>query len=794
MNPRKHSASLAGFLITAAALLASPLDVRAQETAGGTQPGISDAGKKDEVFVLSPFTVTTDKDRGYLATNATTGTRLNEAIKDLPMPISVITEKFLRDTGATDLRQALSYTSAIQLRSQNDQGTPGGAYQGPGGVNNPEGATANLSQTSYKIRGYVTDAVLRDGFRRQHATDSINIGRVEVAFGPTALLYGIGEFGGIVNYVPKAPQTKRFDEVGLTLGSYGFKRVTVDTTGPVSKDWDVNYRVTGALEDRNDYTDYNESDHSFVSPSISLRPTKTTEIVADYEYGKQTDSGVGFQRVRAMTGVSGGDQGEHADFYTLPGTDPHTFRWSGPDTFVKTQSSNFRFQVSQEILENFHLLVGYNYGKAKFNTRDVGGNLVTGLGPASLRKTVDFGTASLDKSGGDSNLNVVNGVVNDVALSYGWNESATSNSHDQFRTELNWTFKLLEQSKWFASTNSFLFGHSAETQVNTSDGRGTVNNLHNYKSPLDTTPIVFGKQGDGSADVAMQDRTYSKTKAWDQANYIVYSGKFVQDRVMLILGARDDHSDNSVYTHDRVGQSISKVRSDKVKVRTYQRGLSVQLTPQISAFALKAEGVQPNFNGFVDTNGDPIGAVIAKSKEFGLKFDLWQGRISGAISSFKIDRSGTPFFYWWAPTSNYHNFNASKDIVYQVNEFAPQAFGGPSWTNGAGDASTTQWNAAVAAGAIYKKTVNGNANWYANASKPTGAAFLDAVFDFTKAHGMSWPGWLYNTDSETNNSWDDRASSPQGNEYVTGSDRSKGWSADLVFSPTNNLQIITSYT
>lgn len=756
-------------------------------------PAASNDSGSDTV-VLSPFIVTTDKDNGYKATNATTGTRLNESIKDLPMPISVITEKFLRDTGSTDLRQALSYTSAIQLRSQNDQGTPGGAYQGPGGVNNPEGATANLSQTSYKIRGYVTDAVLRDGFRRQHATDSINIGRVEVAFGPTALLYGIGEFGGIVNYVPKVPQAKRFTEIAATYGSNDFKRVTLDTTGAISKTWNFNYRLTGALQDTDDYTDYRKEDHSFISPAITFQPTKTTTVAIDFEAGKQTDKGVGFQRVRAMTGVSGGDQGEHADFYTLPGTDPYTFRWSGPDTYVKTKSSNLRAQVDQAVGEHVHVLVGYNHGEAKFDTRDVGGNLVTGLGPVSLRKTVDFGVAALDKTGGDSNTNVVNGKVNDVAFSYGWNESATKNSHDQVRAEATGTIKLFEGRKWLAFNNSLLIGHSEELQVNTSAARGTVNGVNNYKSPLDTSPIRFGVQGDGTPDVAMINKTYSKTKAWDQATYVVYSGKFLQDRVMLILGGRDDYSDNSVYTNDRMGGTPSSIRSPKAKVRTYQRGISVEITKSLSAFALKADGVQPNFSGNIDVNGNPLGPVVAKSTEYGVKFDLLHGRISGSISSFKINRTGTPFFYWWAPTSNYKHFNTGKDIVYQVNEFAPQVAGGPNWTNGAGDASVTQWNAGVAAGAIYQKTVSGNTNWYANVSKTTGAAFLDSVFNFTKSHGMSWPGWLYNVDSETNNSWDDRASGPQGNEYVIGSDQSKGWTADVVFSPTNELQIIASYT
>ena len=108
------------------------------------------------------------------------------------MPIEVITEQFLRDTGSTDLRQSLRYSAGIQLRVR--MTTAPGGLPGTGGVNNAEGATANRSQTSVKIRGFVTESVLRDGYLRQSSTDSINIGRIEVVRGPAALLYGVGNF------------------------------------------------------------------------------------------------------------------------------------------------------------------------------------------------------------------------------------------------------------------------------------------------------------------------------------------------------------------------------------------------------------------------------------------------------------------------------------------------------------------------------------------------------------------------------------------------------------------------
>ena len=792
MNQTPRSVLVAG--IMAGSLLSLlPTVASAQAAPAPTKPESAAAGE-DEPLVLSPFVVSTDQDKGYKATNSTSGTRLNTPIKELPMPISVITEKFLRDTGSADLRQSLRYTAGILLQSQNDQGTPGGAYQGPGGVNNPEGATANKSQTSYKIRGYVTDAVLRDGYRRQNSTDSINISRIEVVFGPSALLYGFGEFGGIVNYIPKTPQAKQASEVTATVGTNSFKRATIDTTGPVSKTWDFNYRLTGAWQDQDSWTDFNTENHHFFSPSISFQPTKTTKVDIDYESGEMEQKGVGFQRVRAMANVGiNSDQNEHADFYTVPGTDPREFRWSGPDTFINTQASNLRAQVSQRLFENLNILLGYNRSTADFQSRDVYGNLSQNTGPAALRKRVFFTT--LNPVAGDSNQNAINGWVDDVILQYTWGFADTQTQRDQARAEMNYKLPLFEKgNKWLRMEHSFLLGHSEETAENSTVSGGTLDNTFNYKSPTDATYIRWGKQGDGSADVGTRTKTGDFSKGWDQASYFVYQGKFLDNRVTFISGVREDRTDNYSRNENYQTNASSAVRSAKVQERTTQNGVSVQLTREISAFALKAGGLQPNFSGHRDVNGQPVGPVLAKSEEYGVKIDLFDGRVSGSISSYKIKRSGTELFYWWAPTSNYKNFNASKPIVYNVSNFSPSSVpGGSNGGNGAADAALTQWNAGVAAGAIYQKNVGGNTNWYVNASQATGAAYLDAVFDYTKSHGMSWPGWLYNYDAETNNSWNDRASSPDGNEYVIGSDSAKGWSAEIMFTPNDNFQVVATY-
>ena len=59
-------------------------------------------GSDGEIFELSPFTVTTADDRGYLSTNAVSGTSLNTSIRDLPMALEVINQGIHRGPGGIE--------------------------------------------------------------------------------------------------------------------------------------------------------------------------------------------------------------------------------------------------------------------------------------------------------------------------------------------------------------------------------------------------------------------------------------------------------------------------------------------------------------------------------------------------------------------------------------------------------------------------------------------------------------------------------------------------------------------
>ncbi len=784
-----------------------PVMAKAQSSASTpttTATPSKNSATTDEAIVMSPFKVTTAKDKGYRATNSISGSRLDTAIKDIPMPIEVITEQFLKDTGAKDLRQSLRYSAGIQLQTQNDYGTPGGAYQGPGGVNNAEGATANKSQTSIKIRGFVTESVLRDGYLRQNSTDSVNIARIEVVRGPAALLYGVGNFGGIVNYLPKMPEAKQSGAFGLSIGSYAFERATLDLTGPLTEKMSFNYRLTGAWEDAGDYTQYKKGSHHFFSPVISFKPTATTEVLVDYENGLEKTKGIGFQRVRSSVGPGpNNDQNEAAAFYTLPGTSPRTFRWSGPDTFLDTKANNLRLQVSQQLGESLNLLVGVNNSKVTFNKLDVIGNL-QGWTDQFANASTAFGLVPYTpiSATGSSNVGLGNttGLTN-ATLAYRWVGEDTTNSRDQVRAELVYKFKLFQaDNKWLHMDNMLMLGHSElraennQTTYQTAWNQANDNSwVTNYYNPTNVAALRFGqKQPNGTAELPYLRNTGTDATTWNQGSYLVFQGKLLDDRLTIVSGVRRDRNATTATNVTYLGNGTpTTARTPNATQNTTQNGVSFAVTPELSIYALASGGLQPNFTGNRDTNGNPLPATLAKSKEIGIKIDLLEGKITGSVGAFKIKRTDSPIFYWWAPTSNYGSrFNSAKDVIYNVSNFSPSSVpNGGNGGNGAAEASLAQWNAGVTAGAIYQ-TSN---TWYVDATKATGAAYLDAVFAYTAAHGSSWPGWLYNNDGNTNNAWDTRASGPDGNEYVLGSDQSSGWDSQIMITPNDNLQIVLGY-
>jgi outer membrane receptor protein involved in Fe transport len=770
-----------------------------------------------EVFELSPFEVATEKDKGYYASNSISGSRISVPIQDIPLTIEVVTSEFIEDTGATNLRDSLKYSAGLLLQSQNDAY---GTFDNFGGVNNPEGATGDKGDSSFKIRGFVLNNTLRNGFRRQHSTDSINIDRIEVVRGPSALLYGVGNFGGIVNYITKAPLPEFQQKVDVGYGSDGYKRATIDSTGPILDS--LGYRINFAYEDRDDWTDLNTTEKWFVSPVVEWRPNDKIKLTVDYEYGRQDEDAISFKSVRAPTlegiPIFQADRLETYGFLEFPDKDVRTYRWSGPDSFLDTNSWNASANLEVEISEAVFYRGGINKSNVKFYSRDVFGGIATNTSDQIGQK---FQDTILAKQIIDGATNDVEIPVENAVLQYAWNGSDEETDWIQHRHELNWDFRLFEESRWLASDHNFLAGWSVEQQKFNRTGEGQEGFL--FKNPTDSSYLRFGMpdqpaDGSGQEDLEFEPQFLEGSRSENEGMYMVYSGRYLKDRLFLVAGYRQDTTSSLDGYYEEIGSRQGRIFFDNTKITqdTVQFGASVEIVNGLTVFALTSEGVEPNFGGKRDGLGRALEATVADATEFGFKVNLFDGKIAGTISKFKIERSGLPFEYWWAPAPVRGEFRRNEDIVYQLS--------GPTgpWVdrsrgavadqlrieNNYLGAAAAEYTAAVAAGAIYEAdtTIGGRdrAHTYVNASTPEGAAFLDKVFsalneEFAKPRDERtdndpWPGWLYDgffDDPLVNSAGEDRA---DGDFSQSISDKSEGFEAQFIFTPNDNWQLIVNYS
>ncbi|HEU5080481.1 MAG TPA: TonB-dependent receptor [Opitutaceae bacterium] len=850
-----------------------------------TNKAIPPGPTSSDTVIMSPFEVTTSSDKGYKATNAVSGTRLDSKIKDIPMPLEVITGEFIKDTGAMTLRGALQYSAGIQLQSQNDYlGNGLAAYQNPGGVNNPEQQTANKTDTSIVIRGFTTDNALRDGFRRKVTTDSVNISRIEVVRGPAALLYGIGNFGGVVNYLVKTPTYGKAEQmVDFNLGSYGLKRATFEVNQPLGSGDLGNklaMRLTGSFQENGDYTDYYKVKKWSIAPIISYRPFKGTEITIDAEYGRNSANGTGFQslRTRADRVNNAGGQ-EHAGFIAFPGISLRTMRWSGGETYQKSYQGNLEVKLTQHIFEGLDLLVGYNHSSVTFNGRDINANLAQNIGPVGLWSTVY--PVGLAGDRGDTDANWTSAPQTHAIVAYEWKDTLDGTRADQVRTELNYRKTLFEGRRWLSFENNILVGLGTERDKQASqyyglDGQNTV---WNYKSANDPLPFRYEFQGDGSPSLPEKLRNMKQSTARERGYYAIYQGKFLNGMITLLGGARRDKNgvDTNTVNYKYADGSIdtgssSHATAPEKSYNTSQVGVSFAPVKWISFYAMRSQGINPNFSGDKDLTGKPMDAVTATDKEFGVKIDLWGGRISGTISHYEINRSGQPNHqFWWAPTTGVHNFDPAKPVVYNVTRLNPDAATKYSYKdntgavvplidynnnyaywgslanrttvpagaagltatpeglqsyagdplNGQRDAVVNTWNAAKAAGAVKYYDKNGNAVSEAaftslisngdpssgytmiTASTPEGAAYMDAIYQYSRAAGIAhpgsdnWPGWFFNSapaGTGYNSAQQDSNSGTGAGFAAAESDRNEGWDGQLIFTPNDDLQLLFSFS
>lgn len=210
--------------------------------------------------------VVTGQQDGYRVPNATTATRTDTPLRDIPQSIQVVPRQVLED------RQVIRASDALRNVSGVQRGNTTG--------------NADASEI-FNIRGFQQfGGNLRDGVRDgQGITETANLERIEVLKGPASILYGNLDPGGIVNYVTKQPLSEPFYAVGLQVGSFGLVRPTLDFSGPLNPEGTLLYRLNAVYEKGGNFRNFDtEIERFFISPVVTWNISDRTDLTLEFEY------------------------------------------------------------------------------------------------------------------------------------------------------------------------------------------------------------------------------------------------------------------------------------------------------------------------------------------------------------------------------------------------------------------------------------------------------------------------------------------------------------------------------
>ncbi|CAH1575124.1 TonB-dependent siderophore receptor [Vibrio rotiferianus] len=286
-------------------------------------PAVAEVQATDEHLVVE------GREFGYKADTNTTAMRMEMTQLETPGQVAVIDEAVIDEQRASTLGEVL----------QNDASVSAG------------GTSRNRER--FSLRGFElssSDGFLRDGRQHwSHYRQPIELlERVEVLKGPSGLLYGKSEPGGLVNMVSKKPTTETQASLSQDIGSNDHSRTVLDVSGALNEEETLRARAILAKESYGSWREYGdgtepETDRAVGGIVVEYNITENVMVSAHYDRTKDegsVDSGAYIVDGKPVLG----------DKYIWDA------QWSKIDNDVE----NYGIDINAQVTDNVNVKAGYN--------------------------------------------------------------------------------------------------------------------------------------------------------------------------------------------------------------------------------------------------------------------------------------------------------------------------------------------------------------------------------------------------------------------------------------------------
>lgn len=212
---------------------------------------------------------------GYSTDSASTASKTNTPLSEVPQSVSVVTPDVINDFQVKSVNDAMKFVSGVT-----------------------QGNTLGGTEDGFVKRGFGVNSdgsVFIDGVRsNQGLSMDATTDRVEVLKGSASLLYGILSPGGIINLISKKPQYDWNTRLSGATNSFGGGSGTVDVTGPLGNGFAFRFIAERQHEDY--WRNFGTDEHTLIAPSLSWFGDKASFNIAysEYKYDIPYDRGTAF--------------------------------------------------------------------------------------------------------------------------------------------------------------------------------------------------------------------------------------------------------------------------------------------------------------------------------------------------------------------------------------------------------------------------------------------------------------------------------------------------------------------
>ena len=644
-------------------------------------PTVGQTTEDNGTVKLPSFTVNDTQDKGYLAANSVSATRISTPIADLPFAVSAFTPQFISDVGAQDIGDIVQYSA---------------------GVSN--GSNGFTFQADFYLRGfqqYPEENGFYEGPHGNNYVDSANIDRVEVVKGPASLTLRAKTIqpGGTVNYITKQPMPNAFVTATGEFGSYNFGRASVDVNQPLLGNT-LLFRFNGSIENNLEYVQPGHDVIKVLAPSLKwnvtpilsvkilyqgyrndatpqifLRPQMELETPASMVASLYNPGYPGFsQLLNGKTGI------DAARGITGDGSDPgflnaypsfgmnqnitsnndyeHTEQYSLNNEIDLDLGQHWKLRGSLVIDQQAYTYAQSNSGRAGMappnSMQYVNG--VWSVSPSwtalTAAQQIAAGLAYAQQLGKNPALGEGNSKTAYCAsvlflgnAQYDWGKGNTHVIQTEAAGDYKFDFGSIKP----------LFGLYYDGSGNYSGAAATLGTAADPNhQPWDIDPLspTHYVNHDNLSPISTLNNISPTTWAWtaDKAAYGIVNASLFNDTVYIVGGARYNQSISQTYTENGAG-AISE--GYKATYTTPQAGLGFKVTQNVMLYANYSTADQLPGSAFL-TAIQPVNGVLqsvptteaavqtGKGYEVGIKTTLDNDRISGYVAVYKITESAVP--------------------------------------------------------------------------------------------------------------------------------------------------------